>query len=192
MHGTPERPDRDRILFPLDAFYERAGLVLPLARAVEPAGIPEPYHSLLVHDRDMTPTLQSYHGSGIHLRPIGRRQDGETLSRLVVLTLDDGEVPVEFGAIAIHLERFPAEARQEILGMHKPLGNILADYGIQHRSRPRTYLEVRPDALIRGALGPTTAQRLYGRQNTLWDLDEHPLADVVEILPPTEPAGART
>lgn len=191
MPGTPEAPDRSRILFPLDDFYNRAGLVLPGVRAIAPDDVPEPYHSLLVHDRDMTPTLRAHHGAGIHLRPIGRRLDGQVLSRLVVLALDGSEEPVEFGAIAIHLERFPEEARDVILATKVPLGAILADYGLDHCSRPRNYLEVRPDALIRGSLGFSGTPLLYGRQNTLWDREEMPLADVVEILPAVREARIR-
>lgn len=178
-------PDSDRgLLYPLDAFYERAGLALPAAERISGVDVPEPYSQLLVHDRDMTPTLERFHGERITLEVIGRRHDDPVLSRLVVLRLVDTHKPVEFGAIAIHLDRFPEDARPVLLESRIPLGTVLADWQIPHRSRPSAFLRVFPDALVRGGLGLATIRPLYGRRNTLLNPDGQPLADVVEILPP--------
>ena len=46
------------ILHPLDFVYARAGVAPPTVERVAPAGHPEPYRSLLVHERDMTITLE--------------------------------------------------------------------------------------------------------------------------------------
>jgi chorismate-pyruvate lyase len=172
------------LLYPLDEFYQRAGLMIPRASKVDGSEVPEPYKSLLVHDSDMTPTLERHHGERIHLRTIGRRVDGEALSRLVVLTTNDSNKPVEFGAIVIHLDQFPAEARETIIGCRVPLGTILADYSVDHYSRPTAYLRVSADPLINGSLETAGAEALYGRRNVLRTPDGRVLADVIEILPP--------
>lgn len=172
------------LLYPLDEFYRRAGLVVPRASLVTGAEVPEPYRMLLVHERDMTPTLEKYHADRIHLRTIGRRVDGEALSRLVVLTTNESKKPVEFGAIVIHLEQFPEEAREVILGCHVPLGTILADFAIEHYSRPTAFLRVSADPLIHGSLETAGVDSLYGRRNVLKTPDGRALADVIEILPP--------
>ena len=45
----------------------------------------------------------------------------------------------------------------------------------------------RPTGPTAGALlGLTGAQVLYGRRNTLFDADDRPLAEIVEILPPAK------
>jgi len=172
------------LLYPLDEFYRRAGLVVPKASLVVGSEVPEPYRALLVHERDMTPTLEKYHAERIHLRTIGRRVDGEALSRLVVLTTNEGLKPVEFGAIVIHLDQFPTEAREVILGCHVPLGTILADFAIEHYSRPTAFLRVSADPLINGSLATAGTEELYGRRNVLKTPDGRALADVIEILPP--------
>src|SRR6266702_1049221 len=41
------------LFYPLNEFYEQAGLPLPSVAEVEARDVPEPYRSLLVHDRDM-------------------------------------------------------------------------------------------------------------------------------------------
>ena len=47
---------------PLDEFYRLAKRPLPGIKPVDGAALPEPYRSLLVHERDMTSTLGQFHG----------------------------------------------------------------------------------------------------------------------------------
>ena len=51
----------------------------------------------------------------------------------MVLEADEDNKPVEFGAIAIHLEHFPEQARA-LLGEEVPLGTILNEHAIRHES----------------------------------------------------------
>jgi chorismate-pyruvate lyase len=146
--------------------------------------VPEPYKSLLVHERDMTSTLESFHQTGIHLRLVSREQRGDEYFREVVLVLDDSEKPVEFGAIKILLEKFPEKARQEILREKFPLGHILKEFAIEYQSCPKAFLRIASDKTINGLLGLAGAHLLYGRRNTLLSAAGEPLAEIVEILPP--------
>ena len=172
------------IAYPLDDFYAQAGRALPPIEAVEGDAVPEPYKSLLVHQDDMTPTLEKFHGERIHLAVLSRQQRDDFYFREVVLLLDKTDKPVEFGAIKIHLALFPSAARKEILEERRPLGSLLADYIITHTSRPKAFLRIRSDDFINTALRLQGSQWLYGRRNTLWDPQQRPLAEIVEILPP--------
>jgi chorismate-pyruvate lyase len=146
--------------------------------------MPEPYRSLLVHHTDMTPTLEKHHGAKIHLRLIGKRLEGDRLDRGVSLLLDGSEKPVEFGAIMIFLENFPADAREEILGCDVPLGTILGKYEIPRVSCPQYFLRVQSDEVMTDALALTEDGWLYGRRNLLATPDGKILAEILEILPP--------
>src|SRR5688572_3479442 len=172
------------VAYPLDEFYARTGLALPPLDQVDGEAVPEPYKSLLVHERDMTSTLETFHKTGIHLRLVSRQQRGEEYFREVVLVLDGSETPVEFGAIKIHLDRFPAKAREEILQERFPLGHILKDHAIAYLSRPKAFLRIASDKTINSLLNLTGAHLLYGRRNTLLDPAGNALAEIVEILPP--------
>src|SRR5258707_4851683 len=130
------------ITHPLDEFYARSGLPLPPWQQIEGEEMPEPYKTLLVHQNDMTPTLESYHGRSVHLRVLGREQRDKTYSREVVLQLEGSEQPVEFGAIKIHLGLFAPPARAQILSEQCPLGHILKDHAIAHASQPRGFLRI--------------------------------------------------
>src|SRR5262245_16468240 len=68
---------------PLDEFYADLGRPLPPLEQVEAEAVPQPYRQLLVHHRDMTPTLEAFHGRDIHLRLLGRRRKGEQYFREV-------------------------------------------------------------------------------------------------------------
>jgi chorismate-pyruvate lyase len=137
----------------------------------------------------MTSTLETFHKAGIHLRLVSRQQRGDEYFREVVLVLDGSETPVEFGAIKIQLDRFPAKAREEILQEQFPLGHILKDNAIAYVSRPKAFLRIASDKTINGLLNLTGAHLLYGRRNTLLDPAGQSLAEIVEILPPnTRPA----
>jgi chorismate-pyruvate lyase len=168
---------------PLDDFYKISGQPMPPLSQVEGSKVPEPYKSLLVHQNDMTPTLEKFYERTIHLQVVGRRQTDGAYFREVVLLLDGTEQPVEFGAIKINLDLFPKKAREEILHERLPLGRILHEHKIPHTSRPRAFIKVASDRLINGLFNASGAQVLYGRRNTLFDPKNRPLAEIVEILP---------
>lgn len=184
---TPVTPEPgSRLTLPLEAFYRRSGLPLPVLSPVEGVAVPRPYRDLLVHQRDMTPTLESFHGERIVLRLLGKHVGADRLDREVVLTLEASGRAVEFGAIAIHLQAFPEAARAEIAGCRTPLGTILTKHGVQHLSRPDAFFSLESDSAIEAVLEMRAPARLYGRHNFLTTPDGRLLADVLEILPPVD------
>jgi hypothetical protein len=183
--------DAPRVLpfaYPLDDFYALAKRELPTIDQVDGDDVPAPFHELLVHDSDMTPTLEKFHGERIFLNVISRQTRGDFYFREVILLTQRTRRPVEFGAIKINLALFPPPARRMILEEQEPLGSILADFKIPHTSRPKAFLRVQADSFIKGALQLSGDQVLYGRRNTLFDSQQRALAEIVEILPPEEPS----
>jgi hypothetical protein len=179
------------IAYPLDDFYAQAQRPLPSIVAVNGADVPEPYRTLLVHDADMTPTLQNYFGDEIHLRVIRSQQRDDAYYREVVLLLDKTNEAVEFGAIKINLNLFSAAARKAILEENLPLGHVMADSRVKHTSRPKAFLKIQADQFISEALAVKEGLTLYGRRNTLFDPQHRPLAEIVEILPKLPLENAR-
>ncbi|MEX2301285.1 MAG: hypothetical protein WD733_10130 [Bryobacterales bacterium] len=172
------------VLQPLTEFYEEAGLALPEVKLIEGRHMPQPYRKLLVHDNDMTPTLEAAHGQTIRLRVLKHSLRDGVFSRQVLLVLDEDAAAVEFGGIKIYLEHLPAEARRLVLEKKMPLGTILRTQRVAHQSHPSAYLRVNADAVIREALDLAEPRALYGRCNVLSDPAHNVLARVVEILPP--------
>jgi chorismate-pyruvate lyase len=174
------------LLYPLNEFYEQAGLSIPSATRMNGREMPEPYRHLLVHDRDMTPTLEAAYDRKMNLRVLKYALDDEVFSRQIVLVPEGGDSPVVFGAIKIYLDEFPTAARDLVLERRLPLGTILESQGMKHFSRPDAFFEIDADALICRELGITGPAKLYGRRNVLGNGTGRKLAQVLEILPPAK------
>ena len=183
---VPSAPGALVIVHPLDDFYKRTGVALPPFQQVDGEEIPEPYKRLLVHTSDMTSTLERFYEESVHIRVLGRRQEGDLYYREVVLCTESENKPVEFGAIKINLALFDDNAREQILAERWPLGRVLKDCGTSYSSWPKAFLKVASDPVINAALNLHGAHILYGRRNTLVNAEEQPLAEIVEILPPAE------
>ena len=100
------------VAYPLNEFYAMAEMPLPAIEAVSGEQVPEPQKTLLVHENDMTPTLQKFYNYRIDLELKKKVLNGRFFMREVVL-LERRRRPVVFGAIRIHLEMFP-EAKYAI------------------------------------------------------------------------------
>jgi hypothetical protein len=147
------------LLYPLSEFYEQSGLLLPHVLCLADQEVPDPYRRLLVHDRDMTPTLEAAYGRKMHLRVLSYTQQGNIFSRHIVLVPEGGADPVLFAAIKIYLDYFPAPAREMVIARVLPFGTILADQKIEHFSRPDAYLQIMADGAINRALGLSGSAR---------------------------------
>src|SRR5215212_2471992 len=154
MKTEPPDPlvDTKSISYPLNDFYNRNGHLLPPLEEVDPETVPQPYKSLLVHQNDMTSTLENYHAARIHLRIVSKLRRGDEYFREVALLLEGSEKPVEFGAIKISLDLFPEGAREDILKERWPLGHILKEHEMKFSSQPRGFLRVASDKLINSVL----------------------------------------
>lgn len=171
-------------VYPLDEFYAREGLPLPRIEMIQGSEVPEPYRSLLVHANDMTPTLQAYHSSMIHLEILRSDPRGDFYFREVMLRLDRDNSPVEFGANKINLSLFGPAEKRLILEERLPLGQILKQCEVPHTTAAKAFLRVETDSFIGRSMGLTAPQVLYGRRATIWDPQRRPLSEIVEILPP--------
>ena len=182
----PPPPAAMPIAHPLDEFYAQMGMTLPSIEQIPGDEVPEPYKTLLVHTHDMTPTLEQFYRENLHLRVFRREYRGDLYFREVALVLDSNEQPVEFGAIKINLALYSPTARRQILEEHEPLGHILETCAVPHTSRPKAFLRIQSDDFINQSLKLSGQHLLYGRRNTLFDSQQRPLADILEILPPAK------
>ena len=183
--GTPSPAIQPpSLLHPLDLLCRAAGRPVPWHEEVRPESIPQPFRALLVHNRDMTSTLEHHHGGPVHLRVLNLSREGDTLHREVLLCRDRDGVPVEFGATLARLGQFEEPWLGEILASKRPLGGILNASRKPYASRPSAYLRVRADAFLRSGLGLTGEPWLYGRRNMLTTMNGDEIASILEILPP--------
>jgi hypothetical protein len=169
-------------LHPLELAYTRAGLEPPTAKAIAPDRIPQPYRALLVHQRDMTLTLEDHFGGRVVLRPLSTFTTGPWYYRRVLLAQEYSGRPVEMGAIRIKLAALPKAVQAEIRRNEVPLGRILRDGGVDFTSMPREFFAVVPNPEMMGVFWMREPRTLYGRRTEVL-LDGAAIGDIVEVLP---------
>ena len=178
----PVKVARDGILYPLDLVYVRAGVELPRVRTVEPDEIPLPYRSLLVHENDMTLTLERHFGGQMVLRSLSTFTMGQWYFRRVLLVQEFSGRPVEMGAIRMKLRAFTRRIREQILANRIPLGRILRDGRVDYQSRPKSFLSVTPNGEMMGVFWMREPRTLYGRRTEIFQRGTK-IGDIVEVLP---------
>lgn len=171
------------LFYPMDEFYETLGAPLPPVYQVDGKEVPEPYRSLLVHQRDMTPTLTDAHRQPLRLRILQLVITDSFLRRMIVLEVEKTGRPVVFAAITIYLDRFASEPRRLILEGKLAFGAILHGQSIAHASRPVGFFRVEADSIICEALHLAQPAELFGRTTVMLDHEQQPLAHVLEVLP---------
>ena len=177
-----KRPSLSRALYPLDLVYRRAGVEIPRIKVVTPNDIPLPYRSLLVHDNDMTLTLERHFGDKVVLRPLSTFSIGGSYYRRVLLVQAYSGRPVEMGAIRMKLDAFSGRLRKSILGNKIPLGRILRDGRFRYSNRVKAFLALTPNPDMMGVFWMRERRVLYGRRTELVR-DGVKIGDIVEVLP---------
>lgn len=170
------------VLYPLDFVYRRAGVELPKAKVVQPRDIPLPYRSLLVHDDDMTLTLERHFGGQVVLRPLSTFTSRGSYFRRVLLVQEYAGRPVEMGAIRMRLDAFGARLRNKILKNEIPFGRIMRDGHFVYKSDAKAFLAVTPNPEMMGVFWMREPRILYGRRT---EIIRHgtKIGDIVEVLP---------
>jgi chorismate-pyruvate lyase len=170
------------LLYPLDLACTRAGTAIPQVKVVSPHGIPQPYRSLLVHDAEMTLTLERHFDDRAILRPISTFSSGTFYFRRVLLARASSGRPIAMGAIRIRLDAFSQRLRTKILARQIPLGRILRENRFTYSSKVMAFLSITPTPEIMGIFWMRESRVLYGRRSEIFR-DNVKIADVVEVLP---------
>ena len=186
--STSRRPSTrisaNGLLYPLDRVCARAAVAMPRVSVILPDQIPKPYRSLLVHDSDMTRTLERHVGDRAVLRlPVCLLEWG-------VLLPPDPPCSGIFGASDSPWEPFAYDSThlhrnfaRRILAGRIPLGRILREGRFAYTSTVKALLAVEPTPEIMGIFWMPESKVLYGRRSAMFR-DETKIADIVEILPP--------
>ncbi len=168
----------------LELVYSRAGLSVPSLQKITDEEIPQPYRRLLVHSRDLTPTLEEFYKGKLGLTVLNRWREGQRYLREVVLDLADSGKPVGYGVICVELGHLPPATAHRVLQEQAPFGSILQAQAIPHLSWPQAFFRAEPDSHMRRLLKTPAARWLYGRRNVLLDGGRRLLAEVLEVLAP--------
>lgn len=191
-HITPTRDaDEMRRLY---ALFGDAAETVPEAEAVQTPEVPEPFRTLLSHERHMTVTLEAFLGSPVNVQALETRRDGDDYARKILLTDSRTGSVVQFGIMRFNLALVDARTRDRIVEAKIPLGRILIEHGVMRSISTHALLIIHPDAAMRHAFnmnGSTNGaasvaaadEPVYGRLATIF-CDGEPAVELLEVLPP--------
>jgi len=163
-------------LFP-PAPYLGAYTVVPAAE------VPEPYHSLLVHEHHMTVTVEAHHGGLVDVKVLEKKHEGNSYSRKILLKLQrDGRV-VQFGLVRIWLHYCNPEVAAEIVSEKTPIGRVLINHNVLRRIEPTEFLRVIPGPEMMDWFQLSTPVPTYGRLALIY-CDGQPAVELLEIVAP--------
>lgn len=145
--------------------------------------MPLPQRDLLVHESDMTSTLQKHYAATIGLEVLRVGELNGLYTREVILTEEGAGKSIEYGVIEIDLAQFNPEQRELILAGKEPLGGILNRLKANYTSGPLGYFEVVAPEICREKFNMENSEKLFGRYNQLTGRDGVVFATIVEILP---------
>lgn len=167
-------------------FVRGSRIALDRLHWLDGAWVPQPYRDLLVHEREMTPTLEAFHGDVLRLEILRVKTAGRNgYLREVLLRTERLARPVVYGVIEIYLARFSAADAVAVRRGHEPLGRILLRSGMHIASRPIGFFRHDGDF----PFADVPAGICYGRYNQLLDAREAPIARIFEILAPVPDDG---
>ena len=185
---TPYPMAGEDLLRPLARLMDEEAVAALEARQVGANELPEPSQHLLVHGGDMTSRLMAFHEARLRVAALASQHDdsSDTYSRKVTLVTIPYGLPVEYGAITIHLRHLNRPdwpgIREKILAQRDPLGALLTEYRVPFVSEPRAYISLRANQEIAEALHAEPGDRMYARRNVLRLSGGPQIADIVEIV----------
>lgn len=163
---------------------EACGIDVAELRPVAGSNLLQPARSLLDHDRDMTSTLATHHGSALRVEVLRCRTEGGLYLREVFLRTESTDKIVEYGVLAVALAAFSAEAHAAIEAGRTPLGAILHQFKVPFVSAPIGFFTADAASLASTPLALPPGATASGRFNRLATPAGETLAWIMEILPP--------
>ena len=167
---------------PLEVAYQQAGITPPELVPIAETHLPEPYRTLLVHEGEMTRTLEEHVGGRVGIRVLSTRARAPHYVRRVLLVEEASGRPVAMGAVRLRIQALPPALRAQILRGRVPLGRLVRSAGLDFLSRPTGYLAVTPNPELMGLFWMKTPDRLYGRRTDVL-VRSRKIGEIVEILP---------
>ena len=154
--------------------------------AVEPVpadAVPEPYQALLVHTLHMTVTVEAYYADAVDVGVLDVAHAGRDYARKIVLRLRTDRRVVQFGIVAVSLDRLAPGVAEEIVGGKTPLGRVLIEHDVMREVRPVQFFRTALPADLAEVMGVRAGVTTYGRLGVI-TVNGHPAVRVAEILTP--------
>lgn len=155
---------------------------VPTYQSVAPDQMPEPFRSLLVHDRHMTIAMEDFHQCKITVRVLQRRQfDGWYARQILLEKVGSAEV-VQGGIVRIHLYMLDAPVQAAILKEDTPLGHVLINNNVMRHIHVTSFLRLEPGPALAAWPGFDSMSPAWGRLGIIY-CNHQPAIELFELVP---------
>ncbi len=159
--------------------------------AVEAADMPPPYHNLLVHEKHMTVTVESFHDCLVDVGVLDVHTAGEHYSRKIVLTRrSDGRV-VQFGIVRLNKRLLPEEVWAAIESCQIPLGRVLIEHDVLRHVERTGLWKITPQPELAQTMQLDARQPTFGRTAIL-HVNGKAAIELLEIIACIDPSCPTT
>ena len=163
-------------LFPNDRFRVAA-------TPVPADAVPEPYRGLLVHTHHMTVTVEAFYGERVNVGVLEVARAGHDYARKIVLRLAGSGRVVQYGVVAVALDRLDPATADRIVSGKTPLGRVLIEHDVLRQVNPVQFFRVELPADLAAEMGVAAGAVTYGRLGVI-SVEGRPAIRVAEVLTP--------
>lgn len=157
-------------------------VLVPSYHFVHESEMPEPFHQLLVHDRHMTTSMETFHQSKVTVKVLQSQQKDSWYSRQILLLTIGSKKVVQGGIVRIHLSMLDPAVQAAILRQDTPLGHILIEHDVLRHIEVTHFLKFEPGPAMKAWPGFSSDQPSYGRLGILY-CDLQPAIELFEVVP---------
>ena len=151
------------------------------AQVIAAEEMPDPFRTLLVHEKHMTLTLTAHYGAFLELHVKEMHYEENLYSRKIQLSIPRNDALVEYGLVRLDLRYIPEPVWKEIFQQRTPLGEILLRHNILQRVQPRWYFRLNPGCSILQWLKADLPEPVFGRLGTIF-CNGQPAVEVMEVV----------
>ncbi len=169
----------------LTSEFSRTEELFSEAQHVPKAQTPGPYARMLVHDKHMTVTMESWHGCSVDVDVLDEKLNGSVYTRKILLRRSDNRRPVQFGIVRFDFSYVDDQVRSEILAGNTPLGRILIEHNVLRQVDLGAILRITAGPGLARALEIPEGETTYGRLATIF-CNGQPAVDLLEVSAPLE------
>ena len=188
LNPPPSFPPDLQVL--VDLFYPSLDAVGQFTE-FEPAGMPQPFRTLLAHDEHMTVTVEAYFGGAVDVEVLEVHRTPTHYSRKIALRLQSDRRVVLFGLVRLNLGFLDPQVRAEIESERIPLGRVLIEHNVLRNVRLLSLWRIAPGAELRRLFGLSQPDICYGRTALIY-CNGVPAVELLEIVTPASPSATNT
>ena len=131
--------------------------------------------------RDMTVTVEAFHGCKVNVEVLDRKRDTDHYSRRILLRRSSDNQVVQFGIVRLDMRAIPKPAMDAILSEQIPLGQTLIDNGVLRRVELCHLWKIELGADLAKLFSAPPGEIVYGR-TAMIHVDEQPAIELLEIV----------